>query len=137
MASGVAAGDHVSVWMTNRLEWVHLMFALAKIGAVMIPINTRFRTEDLKYVLWQSDSSTLVTMERAGPVEFLEMVHEAIPELGREAAGAWRSGEFPRLERVISLGDGGLPGVTPWTSLLARSDEVGAEALQARAARVR
>lgn len=137
MAGGVEAGDHVSVWMTNRLEWVHLMFALAKIGAVMIPINTRFRTEDLKYVLRQSDSSTLVTMERSGPVEFLAMVREACPEIGRGKPGNWQSGEFPLLRRVISLGDGGLSGVIEWRALLARADEVSEGELAERAAGVR
>lgn len=136
MAAGVGPGEHVSVWMTNRLEWVHLMFALAKIGAVMIPINTRFRTEDLRYVVRQSDSSTLITMERAGPVEFLEMVREACPEIGGSTASGWHSAEFPDLRRVISLGDGGLPGVIEWEALLAGAGKVGEAALAERAAAV-
>ena len=53
-------------------------FALAKIGAVMVPINTRFRTNDLDYVLRQSDSCFLITHDTSGPIGYLEMVREVI-----------------------------------------------------------
>ena len=62
--------------MPNRPEWLYTFFALAKIGAVVVPINTRFRTSDLAYVLWQSDATTLMTVDRSGPVDYLAMVHE-------------------------------------------------------------
>ena len=41
---GVQPGDKVSLWVTNRPEWIFCFFALAKIGAVTVPINTPFRT---------------------------------------------------------------------------------------------
>lgn len=132
MAAGVGAGDKVSVWMTNRPEWVHLMYALAKIGAVMIPINTRFRTSDLEYVLRQSDTSMLVTMERSGPIEFLEMAAEACPELRTQVAGALRSEAFPELRSVVSLGEAKLPGALSWDELLEKSGETADGALEAR-----
>ena len=47
---GVQAGDKVSLWMNNCPEWIYSMFAVAKIGAVLVPINTRFRTNDMEYV---------------------------------------------------------------------------------------
>ena len=48
---GMQPGDRVAIWMPNRPEWLYTFFALAKIGAVVVPINTRFRTSDLAYVL--------------------------------------------------------------------------------------
>ncbi len=48
---GVQPGDKVALWLTNLLEWLHIQYAVAKIGAVLVPINTRFRTADLQYVL--------------------------------------------------------------------------------------
>lgn len=137
IAAGVEPGDHVSVWMTNRLEWVHLMFALAKIGAVMIPVNTRLRTSDLAYVLRQGDSSTLVTIDRAGPVEFLAMAAEACPALNEAAPGEWRSPEFPRLKRVISIGEAGVRGATSWSEFLQGADSVSSEEVERRAKAVR
>ena len=67
MAAGVGRGEKITLWMPNRPEWTHVMLAAAKIGAVLVPINTRFRTADLEYVLWQSDTSTLITVRPLRP----------------------------------------------------------------------
>ncbi len=77
---GIQPGEKVSLWMPNRPEWVHILFALAKIGAVLVPVNTRFRTSDLEYVVLQSDSTTLITVDRSGPVDYLDMTREVVPE---------------------------------------------------------
>lgn len=146
MALGVGPGEHVSLWMTNRPEWIHAMFALAKIGAAMVPLNTRFRSEDLEYVLRQSDSVALLTMERSGPIRYLDIACEAIPELAhhdRETLGAHG---YPALRRVVSLGREAAaadpdaparPGVFGWEELLALADRVSPEALAERARAVR
>jgi len=73
--------------MPNRPEWLYTFFALAKIGAVVVPINTRFRTSDLAYVLWQSDATTLITVDCSGPVDYLAMVHEICPSLASSRPG--------------------------------------------------
>jgi fatty-acyl-CoA synthase len=51
MACGIQPGDKVALWLTNRPEWLHILYAIAKIGAILVPINTRFRTHDLAYIL--------------------------------------------------------------------------------------
>jgi fatty-acyl-CoA synthase len=48
---GVRPGEKVAIWLLNCPEWIFAMFALAKIGAVHVPINTRLRTVDLAQVL--------------------------------------------------------------------------------------
>ena len=48
---GIAPGDKVALWMVNRPEWLHAMFAIMQIGAVLVPVNTRFRTDDMAYIL--------------------------------------------------------------------------------------
>ena len=88
IALGLQPGDRVALWMPNRPEWLYTFFALAKIGAVVVPINTRFRTSDLAYVLWQSDATTLMTVDRSGPVDYLAMVHEVCPIPGVEPSRA-------------------------------------------------
>ena len=57
---GVKKGDHVAVWMTNRPEWLYLMYAVPKIGACLVPLNTRYRTDDVSYTVIQSESSLLL-----------------------------------------------------------------------------
>jgi len=56
---GIGPGDKVSLWMMNRPEWIHAALAVMRIGAVLVPINTRLRTDDAAYLLAQSDSTTL------------------------------------------------------------------------------
>src|SRR5262245_42275692 len=76
-----------------------------RIGAVLVPINTRFRTEDAAYVLGQSDSSTLVITARSGPIDYLGMVRTLLPTLGSDAE-AVSDPKLPALQRVIVLSDG-------------------------------
>src|SRR3990172_4306995 len=61
---GVKKGDKVSLWMPNRLEWLYAYFAVAKIGAALVPVNTRFKGKEAEYVIGQSDSTTLIIAHR-------------------------------------------------------------------------
>jgi fatty-acyl-CoA synthase len=68
IAAGVQPGDHVCLWLVNRPEYLFILFAVAKIGAVLVPINTRFRTRDMAYVVTQSDATTLISANRSAPL---------------------------------------------------------------------
>ncbi len=131
MALGVQAGDHVSLWLNNRAEWLYLMFALAKVGAVQVPVNTRFRTNDLEYVVRQSDSATLITHDVSGPIDYLAMVREVVdlPAAGDTVADA----RFPALRRVVIIGNGAYSGTTSWARALAMAEGVADAELAARA----
>ncbi len=58
--AGIGKGDHLAVMLSNSPEFFLIWFALAKLGAAIIPINTRYRAEDLVYVLNDSDAVGLV-----------------------------------------------------------------------------
>ncbi|MCG2827032.1 MAG: AMP-binding protein, partial [Thermoplasmatales archaeon] len=51
MALGVKKGEHVAVWAYNVPEWVILQFATAKIGAVLVTVNTLYKARELEYLL--------------------------------------------------------------------------------------
>ncbi|MDA0733604.1 MAG: AMP-binding protein [Chloroflexi bacterium] len=121
---GVQPGDKVSLWMTNRPEWLHVLFAVAKIGAVLVPINTRFRTADTEYVLGQSDSTTLITLDESGPVNYLNMVEEVCPEINTGNSCSLHAAKFPALQRVVVLGDSQRAGAWNWDEVMAAADEV-------------
>ena len=125
MALGIEPGEKVALWMVNRPEFIVAAFAVMKIGAVLVPINTRFRTEDAAYVLAQSDSCALILSARSGPIDYLAMA--------RTFVGAAR---FPRLRRVIVLGDEAAEGTVAWDAMRAGASAVDARALAERAARV-
>jgi fatty-acyl-CoA synthase len=76
---GVQVGDKVAIWLNNCPEWIYLMFAIAKIGAIQVPINTRFRTDDTGYILGQADCNFLITHDVSGPIDYLEMVRQLVP----------------------------------------------------------
>jgi fatty-acyl-CoA synthase len=130
---GVRAGEKVALWMVNRPEFIEAMFAVMKIGAVLVPINTRLRTEDTAYILGQSDSAVLLIADRSGPVDYLGMVRELAPSL---RAGEVSEGRFKRLRLVVSAGDEPRPETLHWTAAGAAGDGVDAPALRARAAAV-
>jgi fatty-acyl-CoA synthase len=118
IALGIHPGDHVALWMPNRPEWIFAFFALSKIGAVVIPINTRFRSVDLEYVAHQSDASTLIIVDRSGPIDYLALTREVVPEIDGSERHALRSGRFPALQRVIVLGDQVPSGAFDWDGML-------------------
>ncbi|MPZ81312.1 MAG: AMP-binding protein [Actinophytocola sp.] len=80
IASGVSKGDHVAVMLPNCPEFVPVIFALARVGAVAVPVNTAHRGELLRHVLYSSDATTLIIdgsyVDRMPPAERL-------PGLGR------------------------------------------------------
>ena len=91
--SGIKAGEHVSLWLQNSADWMVLSYAIARIGAIQVPINTRFRSHDLDYVLRQSDSTTLITHSTAAGINYLEMVRSVIALPAEEATSSTR--RFP------------------------------------------
>src|SRR5262245_38202339 len=131
VALGVAPGDKVALWMLNRPEWIEAAFAVVEIGAVLVPINTRLRTDDVAYILDQSDSTTLILAEHSGPVAYLGMVR-ALRPVGA-VPGASR---LPKLRHIVLLGDERRPETVPWTDLLAAAASVGDRALAQRSAAV-
>jgi len=133
IALGVRPGEKVALWMVNRPEFIEAMFAVMKIGAVLVPINTRLRTEDTAYILGQSDSAVLIIADRSGPVDYLGMVKELMPSL---RGGSLREDRFKHLRLVVSAGDEPRAETLHWTAVQAAGDAVDDAALRARAAAV-
>ena len=133
---GVQPGDKVSLWMPNRAEWLFLFGAVAKIGAVLVPINTRFRTTDMEYLVNHSDSAVLILMDRSGPVDFSAMLGEVAPEIADGDPANLQPAAFPALRNVIMLGDSRPAGAIGWEAMLAGADEVPVEELTHREAAV-
>lgn len=136
IAAGVAAGDHVCLWLGNRPEFVFLFFAVAKIGAVLVPINFRFRTRDMAYVVAQSDATTLIAADRERGVDYLAMIDELLPALRAQTPGALTHAATPALRRVILLGAAPVPGTLDWQELLRRGASVPDTELARRSAAV-
>jgi fatty-acyl-CoA synthase len=119
-AVGIRRGDHVAAWLPNQPEWLFAWLATTYLGAVLVPVNTRYRAEEVRYILRQSDTRLLLLR-----TSFLDVDYEAM------LARLWPSDDLPELERVAAVGG------ASWEELLARADEVGEDELDEAAAAVR
>jgi fatty-acyl-CoA synthase len=115
---GVKKGDKVAIWMSNIPEWVYAHFACIKIGAPLIPLNTRYRSHELEYILRQSDTTTLFMMDRFIKIDFIPMIYEVCPELKDCEPGKLQSDKLPLLSRVIMLSEQRHPGMLDYNEVL-------------------
>ena len=115
---GVKRGDKVAIWMSNVPEWVYAHFACIKIGAPLIPLNTRYKVHELEYILKQSDSTTLFTMDHFLKIDFIPMIYEVCPELKECKPGELRCEKLPLLKRVIMLSEQSHPGMLDYNEVL-------------------
>lgn len=134
MKMGLKKGDHLAIWASNYPEWLVTQFATGKMGAVMITVNTNYRTRELEYLLRQSDTETLILMEEFKGVSYVKMLYEICPELAETEPGQLRSERLPKLKNVVFLGDERKPGMFLWSDLLELGDRLGDEKLAERQA---
>jgi fatty-acyl-CoA synthase len=99
LSLGIGKGDKVAIWMAGYAEWAYMYFALARIGAIMVPVNTRYRPEEVEYVLNKSKASMLILKEESTK-DYLNLLNELIPGVAK-TAGAMPSEKLPHLRRVV------------------------------------
>ncbi|WP_080801036.1 AMP-binding protein [Desulfamplus magnetovallimortis] len=104
MALGVQKGEKVAIWATNIPFWVVLQFATARIGAILLTVNTNYKIAELKYLLQQSESENLFIIDGFQDTDYVNTVYELLPELKTQQRGYLKSEEFPHLKRVCFLG---------------------------------
>src|SRR5262245_63839417 len=96
VAQGIGKGDVIAIWLVNRLEWMVLLFATARLGGIVAAVNTRYRSADVAHVLRISGAKLLVL-----EAEFRSIAFGAI------LAGIDRAA-VPALEKLAIVGGGEL-----------------------------
>ena len=86
-------GDHVAVWVPNHIEWILLWLGANSIGAVIVAVNTRYKTEEVAYILRQSDAKLLVMVDEFVGIDYLAMLARL------------REEDLPELRDVVVIGD--------------------------------
>src|SRR4051812_2751902 len=89
---GLRKGDRLGIWAPNCAEWVHVQFATAKLGVILVNVNPAYRTTELAYALRQSGCKALIAAPDFKTSDYRAMVAEVRDEL-------------PDLEHVVFLGD--------------------------------
>ena len=104
MELGVCKGTHVGIWATNVPDWLTVLYACAKLGAVAITVNTNYKQSELEYVCHNSDMHTLCIIDRERESDFVTMVYNMLPELRTCQRGQLKSEKFPLLKNVVFIG---------------------------------
>lgn len=134
LAIGIKRGDHIAIWSTNYPQWVITQVAASKIGAVLVTVNTAYKRFELEYLLRQSDSSTLITMQGLKDSNYIQHIMEICPEIAGSRPGELCSEALPRLKRVIYLDEQTPDGMLNWKQLDDFAEQVSDEQLaQAKA----
>jgi fatty-acyl-CoA synthase len=119
---GIRPGDKVGVWLPDCVEWLVARWAITTIGAVLVPVNTRFRDADLGYVLKQSDCRALILTARWKAVAYLPVLEAMLPGFAAQKPGAWEIDTLPDLRLVIGVGEGLPACVVPFAECEERGD---------------
>ena len=109
-ALGIGRDDKVAIWLPNRPEWFFAQYACARLGAVVVALNPRYRAHELTYILRQSDATALLLTDHLGGIDYFETLHEVLPELPAAVPGELDAAKAPRLKHVIVDADDPYPG---------------------------
>jgi acyl-CoA synthetase (AMP-forming)/AMP-acid ligase II len=132
MAHGIEPGDRVAIWAPNCAEWVAAALGAVGAGAVLVPLNTRYKGAEAAYILRASGARILFTVQGFLGTDYPAMLDEAV------AAGD----PVPDLETVVVLrtDDASTPatgvGVVGWDDFLSGADRCEAEVAAGRTASI-
>ena len=129
MALGLCKGEHISIWATNVPAWLLTFFGSAKLGGVLVTVNTSYKLFELEYQLRQSDTKFLVLIDGFKGTSYIEILNQLCPELADCEPGALRSKKFPELQTVIYAGEEpeAPAGMVHWKELYQLAERVSYE----------
>lgn len=132
LSLGIQKGENIAIWATNVPEWVISQYATAKMGGVLVTVNTSYRTHELEYLLRQSEATTLLLIDSYRDANYLGMLREICPELDTCEPGKLHSARLPHLKNVIYIGEERQPGMFLWQDLMERANLIQEEERIAR-----
>ena len=128
-AIGVKKGTHVGIWATNVPDWLTFLYAGAKLGAVLVTINTNYKQHELEYLMKDSDIHTLCITEGVFDGSYIDMVYTMAPELKESQRGYLRSERFPQLKNVVYIGQEKYRGMYSTPEILLLGENIADETL--------
>ncbi len=131
LALGVKRGDKVAVWLAGYSEWAPLYFGIVRIGAVIVPVNTRYKSFEIEYVLHKSKATMLIFKdEGASGKNYAAILNEIAPELDGAQPGRLRLSRLPHLSHVVCVDETRLwSGCSTLAGLMKAGSGVSASAL--------
>lgn len=118
LSIGVKPGRHVGIWATNVPDWLTIFYACAKIGAVVVTVNTNYKLNEVEFLLKDADIDTLCITEGVFDGNYIDMVYSMVPELKESKRGSFKSENFPELKNVVYIGQEKYRGMYNTSELL-------------------
>ena len=134
---GVRPGSKVAIWATNVPAWYITFWASVKIGAVLVTVNTAYKSHEAEYLLRQSDTHTLVMIESCLDSDYRQIINELCPEIAsHDKETPLHCKRLPFLRNVITV-DFRQPGCLTFEEAMARAERVSLDVVQNMADKVR
>ncbi len=127
LSIGIGKGDHVAIWATNTPEWMLTLFATAKIGAILVTVNTNYKVFELEYLLRQSDAKCLVMMQGIKTTSYVDIVNELCPQLKDATPGTLTHPMLPCLKSIVFAGEHTPAGMYNFKDLYQSAERVSVE----------
>ncbi len=128
---GVTKGSKVGVWAKNVPDWMTFMFAAAKIGAVLVTVNTNYKSAEVEYIMRNADIHTMCMVNGYRDSDYVQIMYDLVPELKTAPRGALRSAKFPELRNVGDIGQEKQRGMYNTSELMTLGTLAGNEKLEA------
>ncbi|MCL1830908.1 MAG: AMP-binding protein, partial [Oscillospiraceae bacterium] len=136
IALGVQKGDNIAMWAGNTPEWIVSLYAAAKVGAVLVTVNTSYKVFEVEYLLRQSDTKILIMSNSFKDTDYSDIINKLCPALKSSHIGEFVDPMLPRLELVINTSEIDYPGMLNFKRLYDIGLSVSAQELEERAAMV-
>lgn len=111
LSAGIRKGDRVGIWLSNRMEFTLVEMAANLIGAVGVPISTRYKSHELGYILKHSGVRILFMLDTLANIDFFNLLSDVIPDASNALSTDLQTEALPALDHVVCLNLSG--GETP------------------------
>ncbi|MGA1819565.1 MAG: long-chain-fatty-acid--CoA ligase [Thermoplasmatota archaeon] len=102
---GICKGDRVGLYMPNFPEWIVAFFGIARMGGIVVPMNTRYRAKEVEYIMNNSEATALVMTSEFMKIDYIEVLDGL-------------RGKVPNLRKIIVLGDRISEGMDTFESVM-------------------
>ncbi len=109
--AGIRKGDKVAIWSSNIPEWIISMLALAKMGAIIVPIDPGANKDDLLFILEHSECRSIIMTKGLQDEEYVDVLRDV-------------RNSIPNLITVFVIAEKTYPGMISWAELKAMGEEV-------------
>ncbi len=104
---GVRRGRKVGIWANNHPDWITVFFASARLGAVLVTVNTNYKATELAYIMSNADIHTMCLIEEYRDSNYIDIIHSVVPEMKSLREGEQiHCKQLPKLRNVVYIGEG-------------------------------